>query len=323
MTCAGHKHLNSTGMEVVSVTDTAMERYTARQESIRERLRAIHEEVMELMGQEFTAPYNSEERSVVRHRIEELDRERDALHVEQDEIWKTRDEELEYQLRGYTRPSGWLASSVNKGLGPLPSRSLVVEPSAEALGTVKSYRALALLTTTIAVIALVGLTYWLPWMSVSPYTALYHLALWSTGSRVVAGIAAVLLSLMAVKWLSGSIRMGRSASSGTFWDNAAMWEEHWFRTGAEAWNWRQRTYSCLAFGFIHIMNIIYPIASILVVGVVMGGMAMTVYLAEYRRSEDPERATLASAKFHATYNRFAITYMVVALGVVALSSFLS
>ncbi|OYX43762.1 hypothetical protein B7Y94_00920 [Candidatus Saccharibacteria bacterium 32-49-12] len=41
----------------------------------------------------------------------------------------------------------------------------------------------------------------------------------------------------------------------------------------------------------------------------VGAVFMSAYLAEYRRSQDVERATLASTKLHAVYNSYALTFM--------------
>ena len=72
---------------------------------------------------------------------------------------------------------------------------------------------------------------------------------------------------------------------------------------------------------MHVANIIYPIGSLIVVTLV-GGVFMACYLRVYRRTGDTQAATLSSAKLHATYNRFAIVYMAVALLIVAVTSFI-
>jgi len=52
----------------------------------------------------------------------------------------------------------------------------------------------------------------------------------------------------------------------------------------------------------------------------VGGVYMAAYLREYRRTGSYERATIAAAKLHAAYNRFALVYMVVAVSLMIIAS---
>lgn len=97
-----------------------------------------------------------------------------------------------------------------------------------------------------------------------------------------------------------------------FFSKAAVFEEQAFREGAESWSWRQRATSCLVFGAIHMLNLIYPIATILPLAL-GGALFMVVYLRTYKRTHFRRSAVLASAIVHRVYNRIALTVVVISL----------
>ena len=94
--------------------------------------------------------------------------------------------------------------------------------------------------------------------------------------------------------------------------SAAVSEEQWFREGAENWNKRQRFVSCAGFALVHLGNIIYPIATMLPLGL-MGYVFMRSYLREYKTTGDRVKAVLRSSKLHRMYNRIALWATVIQL----------
>lgn len=98
-------------------------------------------------------------------------------------------------------------------------------------------------------------------------------------------------------------------------------EELWFRTGAQNWTIWQRIGSCVGFGVLHVFNFIYPVSSILVL-MLVGGVFMFVYLRAFKRTGNTETATIEATRFHATYDRFAILYTIVAISVALIAAYL-
>ncbi len=90
-----------------------------------------------------------------------------------------------------------------------------------------------------------------------------------------------------------------------FFNKAAVYEEQAFREGSEHWNTGQRLMSCLAFGAIHLTNLIYPLATILPLAL-GGALFMFVYLRVYRQTKFRRSAVLAAALVHRVYNRLAL-----------------
>jgi len=101
-----------------------------------------------------------------------------------------------------------------------------------------------------------------------------------------------------------------------FLERAALFEEQMFRENSHRWNFAQRVASCVVFGMIHMVNLIYPLATILPIAL-MGGMFMLLYLRTYRRyrraGEEAARrmATLRAAAFHRVYNVVALVIAIV------------
>jgi hypothetical protein len=212
----------------------------------------------------------------------------------------------------FPRPTRGFAGLLSKPLGPLPKYSRIVHPFPEDLKKVRSYRTAGIFLMIGAIVSLISLNMFVPWLSVSPAVLIGDIMtgwLGPTAGSFATCCAIIVLMI----FLSAGMSMPRYY--GKFWDRAAMFEEQWFRMGAEAWTPRQRVYSCVAFGFMHVTNIVYPLSSLIVLSLV-GGVFMAVYLKEYRESGNEEHAVLASAKLHATYNRFAVCYMIVALGII-------
>lgn len=223
-----------------------------------------------------------------------------------------RAERRAYALRRsrFKRPSNKFVNPFNRLLGPLPEGLNAYQPTEKNLRKVRSYRLMGFALAVVAAILLISLCALVPWLAISPATLITS----TLASFMDPGLARILtlpVCIALIIFLVRGIRAPRYEGKDA--DKAAMWEEQWFRTGAESWTTRQRFSSCVAFGLFHIMNIIYPLASLIVVGLV-GGVFMLVYLREYKRSGSTRRATFAAAKLHATYNRFAFLYMIVAIG---------
>lgn len=208
----------------------------------------------------------------------------------------------------FTRPSNKFIDPFNRMLGPLPEGLNTYQPTKKNLRKVRSYRLLGCVLLIAAIVLLISLSALVPWLAISPATLITS-ALASFIDPALANILVLPVCIALIILLTRGMNRPRYEGKGL--DGAAMWEEQWFRTGAESWTARQRLCSCVAFGAVHAMNIVYPLASLIVVGL-LGGVLMLVYLREYKKSGSRRRATFASAKLHATYNRFAFLYMIVA-----------
>jgi hypothetical protein len=221
--------------------------------------------------------------------------------------------------RCFVRPQVGLAGLLSRWLGPVPRCMVQLDADSQQLADVPSYRKAGLGLFVAAAVCLVALSLVAPWLAVSPAFYLYQVYASFVSSWVAIG-ATVLTGVVFVRYATIGIT-GYAGRQSKFFDRAAMYEEQWFRSGAESWSLGQRIYSCVAFGAVHIVNFIYPLTSLIVVGAV-GGVFMYAYLREYRRSENYQRATVAAAKLHAAYNRFAVAYMAVALCVLLAASVL-
>ena len=227
------------------------------------------------------------------------------------ELFEQRRIAADLELRTFTRPTKSIAGLLSRRLGPLPDPSLLIQPTAKNLAKVRSFRWPALGLMIVAIGVLITLVVLFPWMRISPATVItsgFKMWFGDVAGSIVSTVVITLLFL----FLPTGIALKRYR--GKFLDQLAMYEEQWFRTGAETWTIRQRIYSCVAFGLVHVVNIIYPIASILVVGAV-GGVFMWVYLRTFKKTQSVKLATLASAKLHASYNRFAFLYLFAAIAV--------
>lgn len=293
---------------------TTLDDINRQMDEIKSRRDVLSAEINNLWEQIKRLDYITPEAEALRKRADELCAERKLLWDELNELRVERDAERAYHYEGFSRPTGCVMNLLHRPMGPLPKRALVVEPTKEAFGEVGTYWPLAFVTLLVAIGSLVALVTFVPGMATSPYSLTCALLLWLTGDPNVAGLLAGGIFVLILHKFG--FKLKRRPTEGRFFARAAMTEEQWFRMGAENWTWKQRMYSCLAFGFVHVFNFIYPLASLLVVGVVVGGVALAVYLREYARSGDTRLATLAAAKFHRTYNHFAIVYMAVALGCV-------
>lgn len=281
-----------------SVEDSIQELYTKRHELFQ----TSYDFFIEMVDAEYATPARKEsEAKYDEYRV---------LIAEIDEELKILESARDLERNRFRRPTGWMGSLTSRWLGPLPENGKVIHPNAEQLAKVGSYRLFAGLLVVVAIGTLLTIAYFMPWMLVSPATII------TMGTKALFGeawgvtVGMVIIATLVI-FASGIKQQNRYQAK--FWDGAAMFEEQWFRMGAENWTIGQRLKSTLLFGLVHIVNIIYPISSLLVVGAV-GGVFMMVYLRAYKKTGSTELATLTSAKLHATYNRFAIVYFIIAVG---------
>ena len=293
---------------------TTLDDIYRQMDEIRVRREELWTEMNGLWEQIWQLGYSNPAIDALKIHVNKLSDEREVLWDELMFLRGERDAAIDYSYRGFSRPTGWVMELLQRPMGQLPARALVIEPTKEAYKTVGSYWLQAALTVLLAIGSLITLVTFVPGMAVSPYSLTYDATLWLTRSDMAAQIVPFLVFLLIINKVS--INIHRSPKQGRFFAKAAMTEELWFRMGAESWTWRQRVYGCFAFGLVHVVNFIYPVASLLVVGFVSGGAMTIIYLREYKRSGNTERATLASAKFHTQYNYIAIAYMAVAMLIV-------
>lgn len=157
---------------------------------------------------------------------------------------------------------------------------------------------------------------WLGYSVISGYFAIGEKA-GLPGWAIVASFFIVLI------WLSswGGRRPGYTQTPHTYGllNNAALYEEQVWRENAHNWNFGQRLISCFTFGAIHMVNLIYPLATILPL-TIAGGVFMFIYLRSYRRYRLEGRvharrdATFRAALAHRLYNRCALAAIVIVAG---------
>lgn len=230
--------------------------------------------------------------------------ERNRLVAEQEQA------EYKARLNKYSRPSNWAGRLFGRFLGDLPKNAQIIHPTAENLSRVGKYWLPAVLTMAGAIGLLVFLSANVPILRSSPNQLVSSYLISLTGD-VMGNILSIVVMFGMLVLLAPNMKLDRSAR---FWDAAAMAEEQWFRMGAESWSAKQRASSCISFGFMHIVNWIYPLSSLIVL-MMVGGVFMLVYLREYKRSNDTVLATLASTKMHASYNRLVVVYFLVAIAI--------
>ncbi len=201
----------------------------------------------------------------------------------------------------FRRPAGRFTGWISGPLGSLPVGMARIVYSRAEFAEARSYwwaAAAAVLVVYGAIFTVVTSS---PVLGTSPVTLVAGSDL---GTYVIMAVMTVLLlAVGVVSRRTGGIR------ARVF--QAATMEEQWFRSGAEGWTWRQRVYSCVSFGFVHLFNLIYTVAAAgLLIGV--GVMFMIIYLRELRVTGDVRKATIAAAKCHGTYN-------LITLGILAMA----
>ena len=220
-------------------------------------------------------------------------------------------EKLAESLSDYRRPNGRINGLFSRMLAPLPSGMKDIEFDDDArrqLKTLPTYRWTALGLLLGAVASILTLSKLFPWLLVSP------LSIFMDSASVSSGTQSTVISVVTVTFGIILLATGLLSWRGLrdFVHSAALSEEKWFRSGAENWSWSQRAVSCVAFGACHILNIIYPLVTLMVLSAA-GAVFMWAYLREYRSSQDVIRATLASTRLHAMYNIYAGCFLIVAV----------
>jgi len=300
--------------------------YALRIEQLRDQRSELYEQVRRLRDQSFQlrelafdqlrgrAEGDPDQTYI---QIDEIDKEIDRLDREErqvhDEFWKG----VKNSHKFFLRPTGGFFGLLSRPLGDVPQFMPILDPTEEELAAAPSYRRAGFMLLLAAVGCLLGMAVTTPWLLISPATLAFN-----AYASIMPDVFAIIWTVITGYWFMRLIGRGgevSGSSHGKFLDRAALREEQWFRSGAESWNSWQRVYSCVAFGLMHVGNFIYPLASLIVVGLV-GGVYMAAYLREYRRTGSYERATIAAAKLHAAYNRFALVYMVVAVSLMIIGS---
>ena len=161
-----------------------------------------------------------------------------------------------------------------------------------------------------------------PWLGYSVITGYFAL-----GEKAgLPGWAVIASFFVVVIWWSrrGNRKPGRTQTPHTYGllNQAALYEEQVWRENSHRWNFGQRLISCVTFGAIHMVNLFYPLATILPLSIA-GGVFMFIYLRSYRRYRQEGRvharrdATFRAAIAHRLYNRCALAAILVVLVVTA------
>ena len=290
----------------------ACERHKEKAENLREQIEALRSEASKLRLLRIdqsggNAPGDPDE---TRSKLDQLHDQLVQLEAEERAETDKFHKYLFGSHRFYLRPTLGFAGLLSKPLGPHPWMMHVIDADVEALAEARSYRISGFVLFVCAIACLLGMILVCPWLGKSPallvYASLSHVVpLWS------AGVLTVIAGYWFIKLLTSPAESVKP-HGGKFFDRNAMYEEQWFRSGAENWSKKQRLYSCVAFGAVHFANYIYSFASLIVIAGV-GAVFLAVYLREYRRSGDYRNATIAAAKLHAAFNRYVLGYFVVAI----------
>jgi hypothetical protein len=199
---------------------------------------------------------------------------------------------------------------------PAPDRHIVLS-FGKLQPRFRWYHHVAAVPMLAGMIALISLqTHYVPWTSFSVVSGFMTLA-------EKAGLAwwlALIIFVVGLNVLRSRRRPSQDPSPLSqhtygFFNRAAVFEEQAFREGSENWTLFQRVRSCLAFGAIHMVNLIYPLASILPLAL-GGALFMLIYLRTYRKTRFRRTAVLTAAVWHRVYNRMALIALAVSLAAV-------
>lgn len=235
-------------------------------------------------------------------------------------MWETDDTPVVFE-----RPKGGIYTTLLMGLmklAPPPSRHVAysfgdLRPRFKKIDYLWAVPMLAVF------IALINLQiHAAPWTGYSVITGYFALGKWA-GLPQWAIIASFFI---AITWWSrrGSRKPGRTQTPHTYGllNQAALYEEQVWRENSHRWNLGQRLISCFTFGAIHMINLFYPLATIIPLSI-GGGVFMFIYLRAYRRYRSEGRvharrdATFRAAIAHRLYNRCALVAVVIALAMTA------
>lgn len=282
--------------------------YHAKSQYLSDQRSQLWKQAYAMQEEFYELEYNDPRRLIIESDVVEV---RATAAILSDQIstnfaeWTQSIEAKTLRLGHYVRPSGIVTKWFTRLLAPLPDGMETINPTDEALEKVPSYRWLPILTIAGVVTFILTMLTFVPWLGTSPFSLIFSAASINASSQVsslsifftVVAIVIVFLALIKPHVVKKVI------------DEVACSEEQWFRSGAENWTTMQRIRSCAAFGFCHVINIVYPLVTLIAL-TITGGIFMAVYLHEYRRSGDVGLATLASTKFHAAYNRYAFGLLI-------------
>lgn len=233
----------------------------------------------------------------------------------EDALWRSRE-----APQPFVRPSRGLYARLLMALMPPQPVRHVVMNFGDLKPRFRWYHYAAALPLLVVIVALIYLQVAIaPWTSYSVVTGVV-----AAGNAVgLHPIAA--LAILAVGIIILSARAKRDSTKDAPYtygllNKAAVFEEQAFREGAENWGWGNRLASCLIFGAIHMVNLIYPIATILPLAL-GGALFMWAYLRKLKRTGFRRAAVLEAALWHRVYNRLALglmaVWLVLALGTLA------
>lgn len=250
-------------------------------EELRNKRHNLRQEMLDLDWGSPDAPKFRQQIRDIDDQIEELRDKQDALHDEIMEVISVGPEDL------FGRPEHGFGGALCKPLGSLPRGAKLVEPTAENLASVGSYRLAGFAMFMFTLISVTVLMTTFPWMRTSPGSLILDMY-----QQYIPSPFSLPLAIGAIYGLHKLLVRGTSRPNyeGKFLDKAAMYEEQLFRMGAESWSPWRRVYSCVGFSLIHLVNVIYPVGLLLVI-VASGGILMWVYLREYKRSGSSERGS--------------------------------
>ena len=214
----------------------------------------------------------------------------------------------------YSRPK----SRSSKLLPPLPSgmeRIYVDQDTARALSSLPSYRLPAFTLVVSAFGLIVCLISLVPLLILSPALLILNVVDFLLPNakdfvrEIVVAMHPVWLVLVTICAVLITLK---NSTIESYLFRAALEEEQWFRSGSERWTTSQKLTSNIVFGWVHIYNLIYPLAAFFGICLV-GGALMYTYQREFNRSRSVRMATLASTKMHTKANLYILRLIMVAL----------
>ena len=207
----------------------------------------------------------------------------------------------------YRRPDGLVSGCVSWLLPPLPEGLKAYKVTDEIIDIMPRFRGAPLVLMAGVACVLVAAFLYLPELLVSPVVlATEHMGVpGSWWSGIVSNIVATATVVVATLAL-----LNRRFTRRMVYDRV-MYEEQRFRSGAEHWTVWQRAMSCVVFGMSNILNLVFPLVTIVVL-TGLGVVFMQVYLREYHRSGNTYRATLASVRFHAMCTSYGLAIVCMA-----------
>lgn len=209
-----------------------------------------------------------------------------------------------------TRPTGkFFTRLIMAVMPPQPDRHIVY-----GFGDIKRrfrwYHYPVALATMLLIMAMIQVqVHLVPWTKYSAISGAHAIAE-KTG---LAGWKLTMMFFVTVLVLAIALksRLGKhSQFTHGILSKSAVYEEQAFREGAENWSFTQRFVSCVVFGALHMINMIYSIAMILPLAF-GGAVFMVEYLRVYRRTRSRRAAVLASSIVHRVYNRLALWVFVI------------